>query len=103
MVTTLASYATAPRTSGLASFFIARSERARSEQALTRDRLADEIVQGVRGGSHDRRRARIAERALDRDVVPEGGPAAHAHGEVADLGRALARRGLGLEHAQRRV
>ena len=47
--------------------------------------------------------ARVAEDALDADLLAERRAAAHAHREVGDLDRGLARRGLALEHAQHRV
>ena len=87
IVTTFGSYATAPSRN-----VVSLATVARSEQRQAADGLADEVVERVGGRRHDPRGARVAEAALDAELLAERRAAAHAHREVGDLGCAPRRR-----------
>src|SRR5574337_233539 len=100
MVTTLGAYATAPITSVLPS--MVSQSPLKSEQRQAAHRLADEIVEHVRGRPHHRCGAGIAKMPLDPDLLAKRRAAAHAHRGVGDRERSLCGARLDLQHAQRR-
>src|SRR5262245_26236032 len=74
-----------------------------SEERQSRERLADEIVELVRGWRHDGRGARIAEIPFHADFLAESCAAAQAHRQIGDFGCDLACRRLTFENPQHRV
>src|SRR5436190_12615490 len=92
MVTTLGSYATAPISSTSAV------PTSRIEQSEAADGPAHEVEQGVGGGGHNPGGPGVTEAALDTDLLAEGGPAAHLHGQVGHVDGGFARRRLHFEH-----
>src|SRR5688572_13155718 len=101
MVTTFGSYATAPSSRG--STDIAQLLPAALEERQAAGGPADEFVEGISGGGHDRRGAGIAEVALDANLLAEGGATTNPHGEVRDLRRELSGGSLHFEDSQHGV
>src|SRR5690349_548160 len=96
IVTTFGSYATAPSVSVLIA-------APASEQREAAAGLPDEVVELVGRRRHDARRLRVAEDALDADLLAIRRAAADAHAELRHLERRLSRGGLAFEDAQHRV
>src|SRR5882672_843314 len=96
IVTTFASYATAPMR-------IVSSAMAASEERQARQGPPDEVVEVVDGRRHHPARARVAEETLDGQVLREGGAAARLHGEVGHVDGGLERGETRLEDEHGRL
>src|SRR5688572_17596090 len=73
------------------------------EERKTGERLADEIVEGVRSWSHNAGGAGVAEVTLHADFLAKGRAPAQSHRQIGYFHSGLSRGGLAFEHAQHGV